>query len=94
MSASDVRAGDRITNVCFLDDAMSVDLADGRTITVPLVAYPSLLHATPAQRERWEISGAGYGLHWPDLDEDLSVEGLLRGAPSVGRSRPDTKGRA
>jgi hypothetical protein len=94
MSASDARAGDRITNVGFHDDSMSVDLADGRTITVPLVAYPSLLHATPAQREHWEISGAGFGLHWPDLDEDLSVEGLLRGAPSIGATLPNSKGRA
>jgi hypothetical protein len=59
--------------------------ADGRVITVPLAWYPRLLDATPEQRRRWKIAGAGYGLHWPDLDEDLSTEGLLRGVPGVGR---------
>ena len=62
---------------------MSVDLIDGRTITVPLVWYPRLLDATVAERANWKLSGAGYGLYWPDLDEDLSTEGLLRGAPSA-----------
>jgi len=55
---------------------------DGRTITVPLAWYPRLLNATQQQRDRWESSGAGYGIHWPDIDEDLSTEGLLRGAPA------------
>ena len=59
-----------------------VDLADGRSISVPLAWYPRLLHATPIERENWQIAGAGSGIHWPDVDEDLSVEGLLRGAPS------------
>jgi hypothetical protein len=53
-----------------------------RTITVPLVWYPRLLDATPEQRRNWQIIGAGYGIHWPDVDEDLSTEGLLRGAPA------------
>ena len=61
---------------------LSVDLMDGRTIMVPLAWYPRLLEATPAQREHWEIAGGGYGIHWPDIDEDLSTEGLLRGAPA------------
>jgi len=64
------------------EETLSVDLADGRTITVPLAWYPRLLHATPAQRSNWRVSGAGFGIHWPDVDEDLSTEGLLRGAPA------------
>ncbi len=82
MSTSELRAGEAVQDVHFSEDTLSVDLADGRTITVPLVWYPRLLHATPAQRANWEIVGAGYGIHWPDIDEDLSSEGLLRGAPA------------
>jgi hypothetical protein len=83
MSTSEPRAGERIRDVHFSDDTLSVDLVDGRTITVPLVWYPRLLHATPAQRASWRIAGGGYGIHWPDVDEDLSSEGLLRGAPAA-----------
>ena len=75
-------ADERVLGVEFTDDALSVSLRDGRIITVPLVWYPRLLNATPAQRQNWMIAGGGYGLHWPDLDEDLSTEGLLRGAPA------------
>jgi hypothetical protein len=75
-------ADERVLDVAFTDDALSVSLRDGRIITVPLVWYPRLLNATPAQRNHWAIAGGGYGLHWPDLDEDLSTEGLLRGAPA------------
>ncbi len=82
MSTSELKAGEAVRDVHFSDDTLSVDLADGRTITVPLVWYPRLLQATPAQRENWEIVGAGYGIHWPDIDEDLSAEGLLRGSPA------------
>ena len=57
-----------------------VDLMDGRTIAVPLAWYPRLANATPEQRSHWELAGGGYGIHWPDIDEDLSTEGLLRGA--------------
>jgi hypothetical protein len=64
------------------DDALIVDLADGRAISVPLVWYPRLLQGTPAQRANWRIAGGGFGIHWPELDEDLSTEGLLRGAPA------------
>jgi hypothetical protein len=64
------------------EHTLSADLADGRTITVPLAWYPRLLHATAAERADWKISGGGYGIHWPSLDEDLSSEGLLRGAPA------------
>ena len=58
---------------------LSVDLEDGRTITVPIGWYPRLAYGTPAERANVQISGAGYGLHWPDLDEDIGVEGLLLG---------------
>lgn len=76
--------GERVQDVRFAGDRMSVDLADGRTITVPLRWYPRLWNATPAQRENWQTAGGGYGIHWPEVDEDLSVEGLLRGARATG----------
>ena len=63
---------------------MSVDLADGRTIIVPLAWYPRLLDATPTQRQNWRPCGSGYGMHWPDIDENLSTQGLLAGAPAPG----------
>jgi hypothetical protein len=75
-------SGERVTDVACTDDKLIFDLADGRSISVPLAWYPRLLHATPRERDNWEIAGAGFGIHWPDIDEDLSVEGLLRGAPS------------
>ena len=62
---------------------MAVDLIDGRTIVVPLVWYPRLLDATSEQRRNWVVSGGGFGIHWPDIDEDLSTAGLLRGAPAA-----------
>ncbi len=74
--------GERVKSVSCDDDTLSVDLADGRTITVPLAWYPRLLHATPSQRAKWQIAGGGYGIHWPEIDEDLSSEGLLKGAPA------------
>ncbi len=78
-----VSADERVKDVRISEDTLSVDLMDRRTITVPLAWYPRLANATPEQRDRWEIAGAGYGIHWPDLDEDLSTEGLLRGAPAA-----------
>lgn len=87
MSTTD-RQGEQVGDVRFEDDRMSVDLADGRTITVPLSWYPRLEKASPAQRANWRIAGGGFGIHWPDLDEDLSTAGLLRGARAPGgRSR-------
>jgi len=77
-----LRADERVANVAFSPDSLSVSLMDGRTISVPLAWYPKLLQATEEQRKNWEVAGAGYGIHWPDLDEDLSTEGLLRGAPA------------
>ena len=73
---------ERIKNVKIDENLITVDLMDGRIISVPLVWYPSLMNATPEQLMNWEIAGGGYGIHWPDLDEDLSTEGLLRGSPS------------
>jgi hypothetical protein len=75
--------GEQVKDVRLHEDSFSVDLMDGRTITVPYAWYPRLLHAAPEQRNRWEISTAGFGIHWPDIDEDLSTEGLLRGAPAA-----------
>ncbi len=74
----------KVRDVRLSADHLSVDLADGRTITVPLRWYPRLSRASAAARENWRVAGGGYGIHWPDLDEDLSVEGLLRGAPAPG----------
>ena len=75
-------ADERVKSVRSDSDTLSVDLMDGRTITVPLAWYPRLLNATQEQRDRWEPSGGGYSIHWPDIDEDLSTEGLLRGSPA------------
>ena len=75
-------ADERVKAVRSDDDTLSVDLMDARTITAPLARYPRLLNATQQQRDHWEPSSGGYGIHWPDLDEDLSTEGLLRGAPA------------
>lgn len=69
---------ERVKSVDVTDDRISVDLMDGRVIAVPIVWYPRLLNATPAQRANWQICGGGYGIHWPDIDEDLSSAGLLR----------------
>lgn len=80
MSSSAITADERVLDVAFSDDALSVALRDGRVISVPLVWYPRLLNATSAQRKNWKIAGGGYGIHWPDVDEDLSTDGLLRGA--------------
>jgi|SRR5437870_12921455 len=68
--------------VSVTDDALTVDLLDGRTVSVPLSWYPRLAHATPAERANWRLIGRGEGIHWPDLDEDISVAGLLAGRPS------------
>jgi hypothetical protein len=65
------------------DEALTVDLEDGRTISVPIGWYPRLSHATPAERENFQITGAGYSIHWPELDEDIGVDGLLLGKKST-----------
>jgi hypothetical protein len=83
-------ADERVVDVAFNNEALSVSLRDGRVISVPLVWYPRLLNATPAQRKNWKIAGGRYGIHWPDVDEDLSTEGLLRGARAP-RAQTSTK---
>ena len=82
MSTLAVSTDERVKGVEVTEDTLTVALMDGRTISVPLVWYPRLLHASEAQRANWQVSGAGYGIHWPEIDEDLSVEGLLGGAPA------------
>ena len=72
------------------EDTMSVDLSDGRTIAVPLAWFPRLLHATLKERNKWRLIGRGHGIHWEELDEDISVEGLLAGKPS-GESQTSFK---
>lgn len=92
MTTSEPKAGERITAVQVTDDALSVDLLDGRTIIVPLAWYPRLLHATPTQRANFRITGAGFIINWPDVDEHLSSEGLLAGAPAPGVVTVSTAG--
>ena len=77
-------ADPRVKDVFAGEDRLTVELMDGRAISVPLVWYPRLAKATAAQLARWEIAGGGYGIHWPEIDEDLSTEGLLRGAQAPG----------
>lgn len=72
------------------DDALTVELADGRVISAPLAWYPRLWHGTAAERSHWRLIGKGNGIHWPDLDEDISVENLLTGKPS-GESQSSFK---
>jgi len=81
-----LKADERVSSVSFTADSLSVTLVDGRTISVPLAWYPRLLHASQGQLNNWKIAGDGYGIHWPELDEDLSTEGLLRGAPALHRT--------
>ena len=82
MSFLATAADERVADVNVDQDSLSVRLKDGRTIAAPLAWFPKLFHATPEQRDDWQIAGGGYGIHWPCLDEDLSTEGLLRGAPA------------
>jgi hypothetical protein len=85
MSSSLPSVEPRAKEVRVTDDELCVLLADGRRISVPLIWYPRLLRATPQQRSRFEILGEGQGIHWPEIDEDLSVDGLLRGTKPAGR---------
>ena len=82
-----LQADERVKDVRFSEDNLIVDLMDGRTISVPLTWYPRLLNSSAQQRSNWECCGAGYGIHWPEIDEDLSTEGLLRGAPAPRSQR-------
>src|SRR5215471_4152196 len=79
MSSSTLRNDPKALNVSIQDEKLVVDLVDGRTLIVPLNWYPRLSHATPDQQRNWTLVGGGYAIHWPDLDEDIRVEGLLAG---------------
>ncbi len=82
MNISAHKPDGRVEAVFFTRNSLVVDLMDGRTISVPLSWYPKLLKASPKQRSQWEICGGGFGIHWPEIDENLSTDGLLRGAPA------------
>lgn len=77
-------------NVTITEDTLRVDLSDGRTISVPLAWFPRLVHATAKERNNWRLIGNGQGIHWEEIDEDISVEGLLAGKPS-GESQASFK---
>ncbi len=79
-----------VENVTITEENLTVELSDGRTLSVPLAWFPRLLHATPQERRNWRLIGKGHGIHWEDLDEDISVEGLLVGKPS-GESQASFK---
>jgi len=72
----------KIQQVMITDDTLTVDLSDGRTVSVPLAWYPRLLHGSSVERNRWRLIGNGEGIHWEDLDEDISVDNLVFGQPS------------
>src|SRR5258705_6023768 len=76
-----------IQDVCVTNKMLEVVLRDGRTLSVPLEWYPRLAHGSPAERQRWRLIGEGIGIHWPDLDEDISIAGLLAGLPSGENAR-------
>lgn len=90
MGILSVAADERVKDVEFDAESLTVSLADGRRISAPLAWYPRLLNATPEQRSNWQVCGGGYGIHWPDVDEDLSTEGLLRGSPAPGARQGHT----
>jgi hypothetical protein len=85
MASSMPSVDPRIKEVTVTEDELVVALADGRRLATPLAWFPRLLNASSEQRARFELLGEGVGIHWPDIDEDLSVEGLLRGARSASR---------
>ncbi|MCB9727076.1 MAG: DUF2442 domain-containing protein [Deltaproteobacteria bacterium] len=98
MATSAVEFEARASDVSTTDDELIVELVDGRRLAVPLAWFPRLLRASPEQRSGWELLGDGLGIHWPDVDEDISVLGLLRGfrartegqaEPSAGRRQGD-----
>lgn len=79
-----------IQDLSLTEDTLTIELTDGRIISVPLSWYPRLVHATPEDRNNWRLIGNGEGIHWPDLDEDISVENVILGKPS-GESQPSLK---
>ena len=78
-----VRADARISRIEVTDEVITADLVDGRTVSVPLAWSWRLSDATPEQRANWELIGSGQGVHWPDVDEDISIRGMLDGIPAV-----------
>jgi hypothetical protein len=105
MNSSTVESREALaTQIQVSDDTLSVELADGRTIAVPVAWYPRLAHATAAERSDWRLIGGGRGIHWPAIDEDISVDNLLAGQPSAesqasfkkwlaGRSKANRRGK-
>ena len=91
MNSLDTQAREiKAQRVTVTDDNLVLGLSDGRTVSVPLVWYPRLLHASPRERNNWRLIAGGEGIHWPDLDEDLSVEGIILGRAS-GESQASLK---
>lgn len=92
-----LNADERVDSVEITEEFLIVGLKDGRRISVPIEWYPRFAHASAAELSNWQICGGGYGIHWPDLDEDLSTEGLLRGAPAPNKGfnlTPESSGAA
>jgi hypothetical protein len=89
-SLSTTVQGPRAQRVTLTEDSLVVDLMDGRTVSAPLTWYPRLLRGTPGERANWRLVGSGEGVHWPELDEDLSIESLISGRPS-GESQASLK---
>ena len=87
--AVEIRVPDAL-NVSLTDDTLSVDLSDGRSISAPIAWFPRLFHSTEQERNNWRLIGKGQGIHWGDIDEDISIEGLLAGKPS-GESQESFK---
>lgn len=85
MSSTEPKPGEAVKSVRVDEYDLVVALMDGRVISVPLAWFPRLLHATPEQRSNWRVAGGGFGIHWPDIDEDISTAGLLRGIPAGSR---------
>jgi hypothetical protein len=90
MSSSTVDLQASATNVRVDDDRLTVDLDDGRVLSAPIAWFPRLAHGTPAERGQWRFIAGGRGIHWPALDEDISVENLLAGKTS-GESQASLK---
>lgn len=91
MSSSTVDTGSALAqDVSVTDEALAIRLTDGRTVSAPIAWYPRLQHASPAERGKWRLIGRGEGIHWPELDEDISVANVLAGKPS-GESQASLK---
>ena len=84
MNSSSAEPRPLARNVTVTDAEITVNLADGRSVTAPLVWFPRLLSASPQARANWQLLGDGEGIHWPDVDEDISVAGLLLGSKATG----------